>query len=121
MYYENNDITIFYKKHGKSSKSILILPGWEDNRNTFNTMINTLKKDYSIYIIDYPYFGNSPIPNNGLNRIHAIAIITRLNARPRTNDKIPIAPSTIPPTIGTTLVMVLIGHIIISLFFFYYR
>ena len=66
MYYKNNDITIFYKKYGNNPKSILILPGWGDNRNTFNTMINTLKKDYSVYIIDYPYFGNSPLPNKEL-------------------------------------------------------
>ena len=66
MYYKNDDITIFYKKYGENSKSILILPGWGNNRNTFNNIINTLKKDYSIYIIDYPYFGNSPLPNKEL-------------------------------------------------------
>lgn len=67
MYYINNDIIISYKKYGNSSKSILILPGWGNNSNTFLSIINNLKKEYSIYIIDYPYFGNSPIPNKELN------------------------------------------------------
>ena len=67
MYYSNNSITIYYKKYGNSPKTILILPGWGNNRNTFNNLINSLKKDYTIYIIDYPFFGNSPIPNKELN------------------------------------------------------
>ena len=66
MYYSNNDIKISYNKYGESKKTVIILPGWGDNRTTFNTLINGLKKDYSIYIIDYPYFGNSPLPNKEL-------------------------------------------------------
>lgn len=66
MYYTNNNITIYYKKYGNSPKSILILPGWGNNSNTFKDIINNLKNDYTIYIIDYPYFGNSPIPNKEL-------------------------------------------------------
>ena len=66
MYYKNNSITIFYKKYGNNPKTILILPGWGNTRNTFNNLINELKKEYTIYIIDYPSFGNSPIPNKEL-------------------------------------------------------
>lgn len=66
MYYKKNDILIYYEKHGNKNKNILILPGWGNTRNTFHSIINSLKKDYSIYIIDYPSFGNSPIPNKEL-------------------------------------------------------
>ena len=66
MYFKNNDIIIYYEKHGNSKKTILILPGWGYTRNTFISMINYFKNDYSIYILDYPSFGNSPIPNKEL-------------------------------------------------------
>lgn len=67
MYYKFSDITIFYKKFGNKPKTILILPGWGNTSNTFNTMINLLKDRYTIYIIDYPSFGNSPLPNKELD------------------------------------------------------
>ena len=66
MYYKNNDILLYYEKHGNKKNSILILPGWGNTKNTFNSIINNLKKEYSVYIIDYPSFGNSPIPNKEL-------------------------------------------------------
>ena len=61
-----NDFTIYYEKHGNKNKNILILPGWGDTRNTFRYLIDVLKKDYTIYIIDYPGFGNSPFPKRDL-------------------------------------------------------
>ena len=38
----------------------MILPGWGDTRNTFQFLAKHLKQDYTIYIFDYPGFGNSP-------------------------------------------------------------
>ena len=64
--YKYNDISIYYEIYGNSNKTILILPGWGNTRNTFINIINLLKDKYKIYIIDYPYFGNSPIPNKEL-------------------------------------------------------
>lgn len=66
MYFESNDITMYFKKYGSASNSILILPGWGDNRQSFNHIINYLINDYSIYIFDYPGFGNSKIPDHDL-------------------------------------------------------
>ena len=66
MYYKNNDILLYYEKHGNKKNSVLILPGWGNTKNTFTSIINNLKKEYSVYIIDYPSFGNSPIPNKEL-------------------------------------------------------
>lgn len=62
MYLTLNDITIYYEQFGKGKKSILILPGWGNTRETFHHIINYFKENYSIYILDYPAMGNSPIP-----------------------------------------------------------
>jgi pimeloyl-ACP methyl ester carboxylesterase len=66
MYFTSDDITIYYEKYGNSKKSIIILPGWGDNRKTFSYMINFLKEFFTVYIFDYPGFGNSPFPNKNL-------------------------------------------------------
>ena len=65
--YKYKDISIYYEIYGNGDKSILILPGWGNTRNTFINIINLLKDTYKIYIIDYPFFGNSPIINKELN------------------------------------------------------
>lgn len=67
MYFKSNAVSIYYEKHGTGKENILILPGWGNTRNTFYNIINNLKKDYTIYIIDYPGFGNSPVLNKELN------------------------------------------------------
>lgn len=67
MKYIVKDFTIYYEKYGSSNKNILILPGWGDNRKTFDYLISILEKYYSIYIIDYPGFGKSKFPNRDLN------------------------------------------------------
>lgn len=66
MYFNYKDITIYYEKHGNNKKSIVILPGWGDTRKTFYYMINFLKEYFTIYILDYPGFGNSIFPNKDL-------------------------------------------------------
>ena len=67
MYLNLNNITIYYEKHGNSKNSILILPGWGNTRETFHYIINHFKNSHTIYIIDYPGLGKSPIPENSLN------------------------------------------------------
>ena len=68
MYYIKNNINLFYEIYGKENKKeILILPGWGDTRKTFTKLIDTLKKEYKIYIFDYPGFGKSPFPNKDLD------------------------------------------------------
>lgn len=62
MFFNTNDISIYYEKYGNKDKTILILPGWGNTRETFYNIINYFKQDYTIYIIDYPGLGNSPIP-----------------------------------------------------------
>ena len=64
--FKYKDIEIYYETYGNSKKNILILPGWGNTRETFLNIINLLKDKYKIYIIDYPFFGNSPLPNKEL-------------------------------------------------------
>lgn len=66
MYITLNDITFYYEKYGTSNQTILILPGWGNTRETFRYMINAFKDDYTIYILDYPGLGKSPIPTKDL-------------------------------------------------------
>ena len=66
MYYNQDDYSIYYEKYGQKEKVILILPGWGNTRKTFTYLINKLQENFTIYIIDYPGFGNSPFPNKDL-------------------------------------------------------
>ena len=59
MYYKSKKFSFYYEKFGEKENSIIILPGWGDTRKTFYFLIENLKKDYTIYILDYPNFGNS--------------------------------------------------------------
>ena len=60
------DINLSYQKYGEGKDVIIILPGWGETRNTFLEMINILMIDYTVYIIDYPGFGNTLFPNYNL-------------------------------------------------------
>lgn len=66
MYITLNDLTFYYEKYGDKEKNILILPGWGNTRETFRYMIADLEKDYTIYILDYPGLGLSPVPEKTL-------------------------------------------------------
>ena len=61
MYIKINNLNIYYEKYGNRKQTIVILPGWGNNRLTFNYLINDLKDYFTIYIIDYPGFGNSSL------------------------------------------------------------
>ena len=66
MYFNKDGYSLFYKRYGNSRKTIIILPGWGDTRKTFNKIIDYFKEKYTIYIIDYPGFGNSSFPDYDL-------------------------------------------------------
>ncbi len=66
MFFNTQDTQIYYEKYGNKDKCILILPGWGNTRETFYHIINNFKEDYTIYIIDYPGLGNSPLPSKDL-------------------------------------------------------
>ena len=62
--YKNINLT--YYKYGDKKDVIIILPGWGETRNTFLEIINILKTDYTVYIIDYPGFGETKFPDYDL-------------------------------------------------------
>lgn len=66
MFFQNKDISIYYEVYGDHPKSLLILPGWGDTRKTFTSLIEYLSNFFTVYIVDYPGFGNSPFPNRNL-------------------------------------------------------
>ena len=66
MYLNVKENVIYYEKHGTGKNIFLILPGWGNTRETFTYIINSLKVDNTVYIIDYPGLGNSPIPKHTL-------------------------------------------------------
>ena len=66
MNFLTKDFNIYFEKHGDGKQQIIILPGWGNNRKTFNYLINYFKSFFTIYIFDYPGFGKSPFPNRNL-------------------------------------------------------
>lgn len=88
MYLTLNDITIYYEQYGKSENTILILPGWGNTRETFHHIINHFKDNHSIYILDYPAMGKSPIPSKTLTIYDYTEII--INFMKYNNIKNPI-------------------------------
>ncbi|MDD6224352.1 MAG: alpha/beta hydrolase [bacterium] len=66
MVFKNQDISIFYEVYGDHPKSVVILPGWGDTRKTFRYIISYLSNFFTVYVIDYPGFGESPFPNRNL-------------------------------------------------------
>ena len=75
MYFKHNNINIYYEKYGTKNNVILILPGWGNTRQTFYNIINHFKDNHTIYIFDYPGFGNSPIPKKTLTIYNYAEII----------------------------------------------
>ncbi len=66
MYYKNKNLSIYYEKEGSGKRDLIILPGWGDTRKTFDFLISNLKKDYIIYIFDYPGFGKTSFPDKDI-------------------------------------------------------
>lgn len=66
MFFKYKDISMYYETFGNHSKSLLILPGWGDTRNTFTNLSAFLSNYFTVYIIDYPGFGNSTFPSRDL-------------------------------------------------------
>lgn len=94
MYFNTKSMSIYYEKHGTiSDKTILILPGWGNTRSTFTNIINFFKNDYTIYIIDYPGFGNSKIPPSDLTIYNYAEIIINFMKKLKISNPIIIAHS----------------------------
>lgn len=105
MYYNQDDYSIYYEKYGQKEKVILILPGWGNTRKTFTYLINKLQENFTIYIIDYPGFGNSPFPSKDLTIYDYTNII-----RDFMYDKKIINPIIIAHSFGGRIATLLAGY-----------
>lgn len=105
MYFKFEKYKIFYNKYGNSKDTILILPGWGDTRKTFKYIIDYFKDKYTIYIIDYPGFGNSPFINKELT-IYDYALIIKSFIE---QEKI-INPIIIAHSFGGRITSILAGY-----------
>lgn len=93
MYFNSKGLSIYYEKYGDKKETMLILPGWGNTRNTFNNIINFFKNNYTIYIIDYPGFGNSKIPKIELTIYDYTELIIAFMSKLKIKDPIIIAHS----------------------------
>lgn len=64
MQIELNNIKVNYIEKGPDTKtSILLLHGWGANIAAFNPVIENLSKNFKVYAIDFPGFGQSENPD----------------------------------------------------------
>lgn len=106
MYININNINLYYEKYGTKKQNILILPGWGNNRLTFNYLINYLKDYFTVYIIDYPGFGNTKFPNYDLTIYDYTNLIDQFITNLNINNPIIIAHS-----FGGRITAVLCGYL----------
>ena len=93
MYFKKDNLTIYYEKYGSKKESILILPGWGNTSQTFKNIIEVFKEKYTIYIPDYPGFGNSPTPEQELTIYNYAELINSFIKEKIVNNPIIIAHS----------------------------
>ena len=93
MKFKYLDFNIYYEKYGNSKDNILILPGWGDTRSTFNNLISILKNNFTVYILDYPGFGNSSFPARDLYIYDYSNLIKEFIKQNKINDPIIISHS----------------------------
>lgn len=110
MYTTINNITFYYEKYGSSKQTILILPGWGNTRETFKYIINAFQDNYTIYILDYPGLGKSPIPNHPLTIYDYAELIINFMKEQKIKKPIILAHS-----FGGRIVALLSGHYKIKL------
>jgi pimeloyl-ACP methyl ester carboxylesterase len=60
IYIEIDNIKIYYVEKG-SGKTIILLHGWGQTKETFNGLINNLSDNYRVIAIDLPGFGETEI------------------------------------------------------------
>ena len=67
MYFKYDDINLYYEKFGCGDEELVILPGWGNTKESWNYIINLLSDYYTIYIVDFPGFGNTIFPDYDLD------------------------------------------------------
>lgn len=65
MYITSNGQNIYYQKIGRG-KPLIMLHGWGMDVSTFWPMVDLLKNDFTVWLIDLPGFGKSDMPKKVL-------------------------------------------------------
>lgn len=61
MYLKINGQNLYYQKIGKG-KDLIILHGWKQDVSSFWNIVDFLKNDFTLWLIDLPGFGRSDLP-----------------------------------------------------------
>lgn len=62
MYTKINNQNIYYQKVGTGSKDLILLHGWGQDVSTWWGIVEELKDDFTLWLIDLPGFGRSDLP-----------------------------------------------------------
>lgn len=66
MFHKYKDLQIYYQTAG-SGKDLILLHGWKQDVSTWWGIVDLLKDDFKIWMIDLPGFGRSNIPGKPWN------------------------------------------------------
>lgn len=87
MYVTLNGQEIYYQKLGKG-KPLVMLHGWGDSVFTFWPIVDFLKDDFTIWLIDLPGFGKSDLPKKVLTILGYAKIIAQFLKQNKINKPI---------------------------------
>ncbi len=62
MYLNLNNQSIYFQKVGTGKKPLIMLHGWKNDVTSFYNLIDLLKDEFTLYLIDLPGFGRSELP-----------------------------------------------------------
>lgn len=65
MYLKVNEQNIYYQRTGRG-KNLVILHGWGQDSSSFWPLVDLLKQDFTLWLIDLPGFGRSDLPRKSL-------------------------------------------------------
>lgn len=66
MYIQLDGQNIYYQKTGRG-KNLILLHGWGMDVSSFWPMVDFLKENFTLWLIDLPGFGKSDLPNKKFN------------------------------------------------------
>ncbi|MCL4366619.1 alpha/beta hydrolase [Patescibacteria group bacterium] len=80
MYLTVNSQNIFYQKVGLGP-NLIMLHGWSQDLSSFFSVVDLLKSDFTLWLIDLPGFGRSTLPQKPFTVADYAEIIAQLIAK----------------------------------------
>lgn len=74
MYIKVNDQNIYYQKVG-TGKNLILLHGWKQDVSSFWGVVEDLKKDFTVWLVDLPGFGRSDNPKKPFSVLNYAEVI----------------------------------------------